>query len=151
MDFDTNNILVDVAVEDKLDLFKYIASYAFSKKIIDNENALIEAFLERESEFSTGLQDSFAIPHAKTNFIKKPTVLFLKLSEPISWETFDGQPVSNVFALLVPKEYEGKEHLKMISNIATLLLEDDFTELIKNSNDVEILEKNIYEAMRGEN
>ena len=122
-----------------------------SKKIIDNENALIEAFLERESEFSTGLQDSFAIPHAKTNFIKKPTVLFLKLSEPISWETFDGQPVSNVFALLVPKEYEGKEHLKMISNIATLLLEDDFTELIKNSNDVEILEKNIYEAMRGEN
>ena len=65
MKFETNNILLDVNVDSKLSLFKYIASYALSKNIIDDEQKLVDALLEREKEVSTGLQDSFAIPHAK--------------------------------------------------------------------------------------
>ncbi|MDR0316859.1 MAG: fructose PTS transporter subunit IIA [Lactococcus lactis] len=151
MKFETNNILLDVNVDSKLSLFKYIASYTLSKNIIDDEQKLVDALLEREKEVSTGLQDSFAIPHAKADFIKKPTVIFLKLSQPIQWETFDGKPISNVFALLVPLKYEGTEHLKMISNIATLLLEEEFTELIKNTKNINDLEKSISKAMQGEN
>ncbi|MCK1158683.1 fructose PTS transporter subunit IIA [Streptococcus uberis] len=150
MEFDKNNILLNIRVKDKLDLFNTIADYALKRNIIDNKDLLVNAFLEREKEVSTGLQESFAIPHAKSNFIKEPTVFFLKLVEPIEWETFDGQPVSNVFALLVPSKYEGTLHLEMISKIATSLLEDEFINSVKNSSNIDEIEKQIAKAMKGE-
>ncbi len=149
MEFTKENILTNVNVKDKTKLFHYIAQYAKIKNIIDNEAELVEAFLEREEEVSTGLQESFAIPHAKADFIKIPTVLFLKLSHPIEWETFDDQPVSNVFALLVPSENKGTLHLEMISKIATSLLEEEFITSVKNSSDKDELEKQIKKAMEG--
>lgn len=149
MEFTKDNILVNVNVKDKIELFHYIAKYAKEKSIVSNESELVEAFLEREKEVSTGLQETFAIPHAKADFIKKPTVLFLKLDHSIEWETFDGQPVSNVFALLVPSENKGTLHLEMISKIATSLLEEEFINSVKNSSDVGELEKQIKKAMEG--
>lgn len=150
MDFDTNNILLDVDVSDKLSLFQYIARYAAANKLVKSSEQLVEAFLEREKEVSTGLQDSFAIPHAKADFIYKPTVIFLKLRHPISWETFDEKPVSNVFVLLVPSEFEGSTHLEMISKIATSLMENEFTETVKNTSDIQQLKETIIKAMKGE-
>lgn len=126
MKFDKENILLNVNVKDKKDLFAYIARYAKKKRIIDDEQLLIKAFTNRESEVSTGLQNSFAIPHAKADCIMKPTVLYLKLLHPIEWETFDDKPVQNIFALLVPTKHEGTLHLEMISRIATSLLDDEF-------------------------
>lgn len=150
MEFRNENILLDVAVKDKLALFEYIADYAVTHKLVADGEALVEAFLKREREVSTGLQDSFAIPHAKAAFINEPIVLFLKLSQPIEWETFDDKPVANVFALLVPSEFEGMVHLQMISQIATSLMEESFTDIIKHTDDVTLLTKTISSAMNGE-
>lgn len=151
MKFDKENILLNVNVKDKKDLFVYIASYAKKKQIIDDEQKLIKAFINRELEVSTGLQDSFAIPHAKSNCIMEPTVLYLKLLHPIEWETFDNEPVQNIFALLVPIKYEGTLHLEMISRIATSLLDDEFIMMVKNSSNIDELEKTIVSAMKGDN
>ena len=57
MKFDKENILLNVNVKDKKDLFAYIARYAKKKRIIDDEQLLIKAFTNRESEVSTGLQN----------------------------------------------------------------------------------------------
>ena len=147
MKFERNNILLDVEAKDKLELFNIIADYALEHDIAKDRGELVNAFLAREAEVSTGLQDSFAIPHAKSEIIKAPTVLFLKLKSPIEWETFDGKPVSNVFALLVPTKYEGTVHLEMISKIATSLLEDEFVQSVKNSFDIDELYKQIGQRM----
>ncbi len=149
MEFKKDNILLNVDVKNKNELFEYIAKYAFKKQIIENKEKLVQAFLDRELEVSTGLQESFAIPHAKSETISQPTVLFLKLKSPIEWETFDYQPVSNVFALLVPSRFEGTLHLEMISRIATSLLEDDFINLVKKSSNVDELKNIISKAMEG--
>ncbi|SDQ28383.1 PTS system IIA component, Fru family [Streptococcus equinus] len=151
MKFDKENILLNVNVKDKKELFAYIASYAKKKQIIDDQQRLIKAFINRESEVSTGLQKSFAIPHAKSNCIMEPTVLYLKLLHPIEWETFDNEPVQNIFALLVPIKYEGTLHLEMISRIATSLLDDEFIMVVKNSSNIDELEKTIVSAMKGDN
>ena len=75
MKFDKENILLNVNVKDKKDLFAYIARYAKKKRIIDDEQLLIKAFTNRESEVSTGLQNSLANTHDKADCIMKPTVL----------------------------------------------------------------------------
>lgn len=151
MKFDKENILLNVNVKDKKDLFVYIASYAKKKQIIDDEQKLIKAFINRELEVSTGLQDSFAIPHAKANFIKEPTIIYVKLNHPIEWETFDEKPVQNIFALLVPDKYKGTIHLEMISRIATSLLDDNFIKVVKDSSNAKELETVILNAMKGDN
>lgn len=150
MNFTKDHILLNVEVKNKTELFRYIATYAQEKGIIDDKSELVSAFLEREEEISTGLQESFAIPHAKSDFIKAPTVFFLKLTQPIEWETFDAKPVSNVFALLVPSKNKGTFHLEMISRIATSLLEDEFITSVKNASEKDVLLTYIKKAMEGE-
>ena len=99
--------------------------------------------LNREKEFSTGLQDGFAIPHARSSYVKKVSVFLIRNKSRLNWETLDGSEVHNLFALAVPVENEGNIHLQMISQLATCLLEDDFKETVQSSNDQNELKKYI--------
>lgn len=149
MKFNQDNIFLNVDVKDKVTLFNFISKKANIMGVTNDPNELVKSFIHREEEMSTGLQESFAIPHAKAECILKPIVLFIKLRVPIEWETFDDKPVQNVFALMVPKKFEGTVHLEMISRIATSLLEDEFIDIVKGSNNLEDLEKEISKAMEG--
>jgi len=129
------NIFLDLNVVNKQDVLEFISKKAYELNICENELGLLADLNHREEEYSTGLQDGFAIPHAKSQHVKKTTILFLRLNTSIEWGTMDDTEVQYVFALLVPKENEGNIHLQMISKLAVCLLEDDFKEFIKSCND----------------
>lgn len=150
MDFKESNILLDVAVASKEELFEVIAAYAYESGYVANAAEACKAFNEREAEYSTGLQDGFAIPHAKADTVLAPTVLFIRLAREVEWETFDDSAVKNVFALMVPKEDEGTVHLEMLSRLATALLEDEFIQQIQESEDKTQLVELIKKVMIGE-
>lgn len=150
MDFKESNILLDVAVASKEELFEVIANYAHESGYVANAAETGKAFNEREAEYSTGLQDGFAIPHAKADTVLAPTVLFIRLKNEVEWETFDDSAVKNVFALMVPKEDEGTVHLEMLSRLATALLEDEFIQQIQESEDKTQLVELIKKVMIGE-
>ena len=97
------------------------------------------------------MQDGFAIPHARTDNVKKVTVMFLRNKDGIDWQTLDDEPVKYIFALLVPKQSAGDVHLKMISSLATALLEDEFKDTIISSNDKAELTRYILKMMEEEN
>ncbi|MGG5370218.1 PTS sugar transporter subunit IIA [Enterococcus sp. AZ196] len=150
MDFKENNILLDVAVASKEELFEVIAKYAYESGYVANAAETCAAFNEREAEYSTGLQDGFAIPHAKSTAVLEPAVLFIRLQHEVEWETFDDSAVKNVFALMVPKEDEGTVHLEMLSRLATALLEATFIQQIQQSEDKTKLVELIKKEMIGE-
>lgn len=150
MDFKEENILLDVDVASKEELFEVIANYAYQSGYVANEAETCSAFNEREAEYSTGLQDGFAIPHAKSKSVIQPTVLFVRLKQEIEWETFDESAVKNVFALMVPKEDEGTVHLEMLSRLATALLEAEFIQQVQQSGDKTELVELIKKEMIGE-
>ena len=144
-------IFLDVDEADKNNILKFICRKAKALAVVNDEDALYQDFLDREEEFSTGLQDGFAIPHARTKNVKKATVMFLRNKRDIDWVTMDDQPVKYIFALLVPEESAGNLHLKMISSLATALLEDDFKERVKSSKDKTELMNYILKNMEEEN
>lgn len=117
----------------KKEVLQFIASKAKELDVCDTAEGLLKDILKREAEFSTGLQDGFAIPHARSKHVKQVSVFFIRNKSVLDWETLDGSEVHNLFALLVPEENEGNIHLEMISSLATCLLEDDFKEKIKSS------------------
>ncbi|KRN72242.1 hypothetical protein IV76_GL002946 [Carnobacterium maltaromaticum] len=150
MDFTEENILLDVVVASQSELFKSVARYAEKLGFVKDVEKVYEAFVERESEYSTGLQDGFAIPHAKSPYVLAPTVLFIRLENELEWETFDESRVKNIFALLVPKEDEGTLHLEMLSRLATALMEDEFISQVQKNTNKDQLVTVIKNEMIGE-
>lgn len=150
MKFTKDNIILNSLATTKEELLKEIAQYAKEKNYIDNVDNIYQAFLTREAEYSTGLQDGFAIPHAKALSVTTATVLYVRTNQVLDWETFDDGGVTDVFALLVPKKEEGTVHIKMLSQLATALLEDNFKEELKATNDVEKIVNIINLGMNGE-
>ena len=65
--------------------------------------------------------------------------------------TFLKEKKNYIFALLVPKQSAGDVHLKMISSLATALLEDEFKDTIISSNDKAELTRYILKMMEEEN
>lgn len=142
-------IFLDVEAKSKEDVLHFICEKAKSLGITDEEDNLYIDFMNREAEFPTGLQDGFAIPHARTKRVKKIAIMYLRTKEGIEWGTLDDQKVNYMFALMVPADYEGNIHLQMISTLATCLLEDDFKEKVKSSCQKAELKKYIQEKMEG--
>ena len=130
-----NYIFLNEDYKSKQELLSFIAAKAEELNICDTKEGLLEDLLAREAEFSTGLQDGFAIPHARSSHVKKVSVFFIRNKSVLDWETLDDSKVHYLFALLVPKENEGNIHLQMISKLATCLLEEDFKDKIKSTSD----------------
>ena len=133
MIFTADNIFLDLEIDTKEALFSLLANAALEAGYVSNQEQTVQAFIAREAEFSTGLQDGFAIPHAKDDSVVKATVFFAKVNQSIEWETFDDNGVQYVFALFVPKAEGGTTHLQMLSQLATALMEDEFKEQIKKA------------------
>jgi len=114
---------------------------------LDSKDLYYEKILEREEEFTTGVGYGIAIPHAKTKAVIKPTIVILKLSKAIDWESLDGKPVDLVIGLAVPEKEGNNTHLKIISKLSMKLMEQDFRQDLKNAkSDKEVLKlmENIF-------
>ena len=71
-----NYIFLNEDYKSKQELLSFIAAKAEELNICDTKEGLLEDLLAREAEFSTGLQDGFAIPHARSSHVKKVSVFF---------------------------------------------------------------------------
>ena len=101
-----NYIFLDENYKSKQDVLEFIAKKAKEYGICKDENGLLADLLKREQEFSTGLQDGFAIPHARSSYVEKVSVFFIRNVSKLDWETLDDSEVHNLFALLVPEKNE---------------------------------------------
>lgn len=129
------NVFLNVDIDNKLDMLKFISEKAEEIGITSNKDELLKDLIKREEEYSTGIQDGFAIPHAKSLSIKNPAVFYIKTTNDIEWETFDGSNVRYIFSLMVPEENENNIHLMMLSKLATCLMDDDFRKEVMISDD----------------
>lgn len=147
---DEKYIFLDVKATNKDQLLRFIADKAYEYDICNDREGLLEDLKKREAEFPTGLQDGFAIPHARSGHVKKAAILYLRTNESIEWGTMDDKKVNYLFSLLVPKQNEGNLHLQMISKLATCLLEDDFRDTVRSSTDKLALKDYILKNMEEE-
>ena len=135
MKFSKDNVLLNIKVKNKDELLEYLSQIAEKINLTDDPQELDKSFEKREKEYSTGLQDGFAIPHAKSEAVKQVGIIYARLNEPIEWKTYDNKPVTDVFALMVPPQNAGTTYLKMLANLSTALLEDDFKNDLRKKNE----------------
>ena len=80
---------------------------------------VFDSLFEREKLGSTALGCGVAIPHGRIKSLREPVCAFVKTATPIPFEAPDGQPVSLVFAMLVP-EHATEAHLQILSELAQM-------------------------------
>lgn len=141
--FQPEYICIEDSILTKNEGLKKLSKMGAKAGILENQIDVYNELLERESEFSTGFGDGFAIPHAKSKFITTPGVFVIKSTNLIEWEAIDDKPVNILIGLLVPYESRGDIHLSLLAKLSENLMEDEFKQKLQES----ITEKQIYELI----
>ncbi|AJG91228.1 PTS fructose transporter subunit IIABC (plasmid) [Bacillus tropicus] len=87
-----------------------------------------QAIMNREQESTTGIGMNIAIPHGKSEAVKKPSVVFGIKQSGVDWKSLDGTEAKLIFMIAVPKESEGNEHLKILQMLSRKLMDDHYRE-----------------------
>lgn len=117
----------------KADVLEQLSELLLKDGAISSKETYIDDVLMREKEGPTGLGNYIAIPHGKSKAVKKISVAFAKLNNPVEWESLDGKPVKIVFLFAVPDVNSDKEHLKLLSQLAAVLAYEDSQQLLLQS------------------
>jgi len=133
------NVVVGLAVTSKKRVFEQAGL------IFENQNGIARStvtdnLFARERLGSTGLGEGVAIPHGRIKGLKQPLAAFVRLADPIPFESPDGQPVSLLIFLLVP-EQATQQHLEILSEIAQLLSDREARERLHTEEDREALHR----------
>lgn len=99
---------------------------------------VFDTLLQRERLGSTGLGRGIAIPHVKFRSLTDIVCLFARTSDPIEFESHDGQPVDLIFLLLAPEHASG-DHLKALSRISRLMREPSTLERLRSASDAKAI------------
>lgn len=95
-------------------------------KLIDKEEYKRAIFV-REQQSTTGIGDGIAIPHAKTNAVKYPAIVFGRSKSGVEYEALDGQP-SFLFFMIAATEGANNTHLEALSKLSTILMKQEARE-----------------------
>jgi PTS system fructose-specific IIA component len=79
----------------------------------------------RESEGQTGLGNHIAIPHGKSDAVQVTSIAFGRTENELVWETPDDEPVQVVILFAVRNADKTTLHLKLLSQVAMALADDD--------------------------
>lgn len=140
MIFERQNMFLALDASDQKGVLSELAKKAKLLGAITNEAYLVNDYLNREQESTTGFGNGVAIPHAKSNNVVRPIILFARLSQPVEWNSLDGKPVDTVISILVPAE-SSNVHLKLLAALSRQLVHQDFIETLKSGNSDEVFEK----------
>ena len=94
-----------------------------------------KAILAREEKGSTAVGDGIAIPHAKSETVKAPSLAAITVKEGVDYEALDGEPSNLLFMIAAPND--GDVHLEVLSRLMTILMDEDFREKLLNAKDSE--------------
>lgn len=92
-------------------------------KIADKE-AYRKGILAREEQGSTAVGEGIAIPHAKSEAVKGPSLAAMTVPEGVDYEALDDEPSNLLFMIAAPND--GDVHLEVLSRLMTILMDEDF-------------------------
>lgn len=128
------HILLDLDVKSIEDCIEKLSEPMVKTGVILDVNRYKETVLNREKEGSTGVGFGIAIPHGKSSAVSKPGLAFAKLTNPVEWNSLDGDPVTEVFLIAVPEEQAGDAHLKILAAISRKLIHEEFRQQLQTAN-----------------
>lgn len=112
------NVVLDLECSSKKRAFEQ-AGLIFENNCGIARSTVSDNLFARERLGSTGLGHGVAVPHGRIRGLKAPLAAFVRLNEPIPFESPDGEPVKLLVFLLIPDSVT-QQHLEILSEIAEI-------------------------------
>lgn len=128
---DRGAIALRVSATDKRQVLAHLAELA-ARNFGLEASAVLDALSEREQAGSTGIGHGVAVPHARIQGLDRIRGVFLRVEQPVAFESIDDQPADLIFALLAPPE-AGTEHLRALARVSRLLRSVDLREHLRQA------------------
>ncbi|MGR4883486.1 fructose-specific PTS transporter subunit EIIC [Streptomyces sp. LARHCF249] len=128
-------VRTELAAGDKEAAIREMAQMLASTGSVRDVDELVRVALAREAQGTTGLGESIAIPHAKTDAVARPAVGFARSGEGIEWGALDGTKARLIFMVSVPEAAAGDEHLRILALLSRKLMDGGFRERLQSAPD----------------
>ena len=119
------HVKVNLEGGSKEDVVEELVSLLVETSDVSDAELIYEAVMSREREGSTGLEKGVAIPHAKSDAVKKLSIVIGISREGVDFEAQDGKP-SHLFFLMVAPTSESGPHVQAIAKIVKMIKLDKF-------------------------
>jgi PTS system fructose-specific IIA component len=114
-------------IKDKKSLLDHMISMMFKAGIVVSEQEYLDAIYQREAMGPTYMGNFIAIPHGKCEAVKNPGIAFCRCSNGVFYHTdLGGGYVKLVFMLAIPAHVSGEEYMRVLAQLARLLVYPDF-------------------------
>ena len=128
---DRSAIALRVSAANKRQALAVIAEIAARNFSLDGAEVL-DALAEREAAGSTGVGHGVAAPHARLSGLERMRGVFVRLEQPVAFDSVDEQPVDLLFALFAPRD-AGAEHLRALARVSRLLRQAEMRERLRQA------------------
>ncbi|MGQ3016620.1 PTS IIA-like nitrogen regulatory protein PtsN [Phenylobacterium sp.] len=128
---DRGAIALRVSATDKRQILAHLAELA-ARNFGLEASAVLDALSDREQAGSTGIGHGVAVPHARIEGLDRIRGVFLRVEQPVAFESIDDQPADLIFALLAPPE-AGTEHLRALARVSRMLRNADLREHLRQA------------------
>lgn len=133
---DEKSILLNGKVDSKkAALDKMVDLMEASGKISDIETYR-KGVYAREEESTTGIGEGIAIPHCKSEAVRKPGLAAMVVQGGVDFDSLDGEPADLIFLIAAPNTKDNV-HLDVLSRLSVLLMNEDFTGKLRSAKSVE--------------
>lgn len=124
-------VAVELSVTNKKSLFQHLGAVA-QREYGLSASDIVDRLTERERLGSTGFGNAVAIPHGKIEGLDHIVALFVRLAQPIDFQSLDQMPVDLVFCLLSPPD-AGADHLKALAQVSRWLRDPLFVAKLRGA------------------
>ena len=133
---DARSILLDASPKSKSEALDQIVDLMVKSEKINDKEAYRKQVYAREEESTTGIGEGIAIPHGKCDAVTKPGLAAMGVKDGVDFDSLDGEPVTLMFLIAAPNT-EDNIHLDVLSKLSVLLMNEEFTESLRNAKTVE--------------
>lgn len=127
------SILLSGAPKSKSEAIDMLVELQAKGGNIADKDEYKKGILAREEKGSTAVGEGIAIPHAKSEAVKAPSLAAMTVPEGVDYEALDDEPSNLLFMIAAPND--GDVHLEVLSRLMTILMDEDFREKLLNAKD----------------
>lgn len=120
----------------KEDVLNQMVSLMVRSGKIADEETYRKGVFAREKESTTGIGEGIAIPHCKSDAVTRPGLSAMVLKDGVNFDALDGEKVKLIFLIAAPNTKENV-HLDVLSHLSTMLMDESFTNGLKNAKTIE--------------
>lgn len=133
---DRRSISLDAAPGSKKEALDQIVALMVKSEKINDEEAYRKQVYAREEEGTTGIGEGIAIPHGKCDAVNKPGLAAMVVKNGVDFDSLDGEPVTLMFLIAAPNT-EDNVHLDVLSKLSVLMMDDEFSDSLRNAKSVD--------------